>query len=250
VVTFVSEETKDPVRTLPKALFLGTLGVTLIYALTNAAYLHVLSVDLAAHAPEQRIAAEVARIVLGPIALTLIAAAILVSTAGCVNGLILSGPWLYYAMAKDGLFFKGAATMHATHRAPTRSLQYQALWSMFLIVSGSFGTRGAQLYSDLLTFTSFASLLFNTLTIAGLFVLRKKRPELPRPYKVAGYPFIPALFLLVAIFFLIFIAVGDPRNSGFGALIIASGVPFYLFLRRKEPEQTGTGPAAKRTAVP
>ena len=246
VVTFVSEETKDPVRTLPKALFLGTLGVTLIYALTNAAYLHVLSVDLAAHAPDQRIAAEVAQIVLGPIGLTLIAAAILISTAGCVNGLILSGPWLYYAMAKDGLFFKGAAVMHAKHRAPTRSLQYQALWSVFLIVSGSFGARGAQLYSDLLTFTSFASLLFNALTIVGLFVLRKKRPELSRPYKVAGYPFIPLLFLVVAIFFLIFIAVGDPRNSGFGALIIASGVPLYLFLRRKERDQARVA----RTAAP
>src|SRR5437667_6790911 len=121
--------------------------------------------------------------------------------------------------------------MHATHRAPTGSLQYQALWSVFLIVSGSVGARGAQLYSDLLTFTSFASLLFNTLTIAGLFVLRRKRPELARPYKVPAYPIIPLLFLATAIFFLIFIAVGDPRNSGFGAIIIMSGIPLFLFLR-------------------
>ena len=98
----------------------------------------------------------------------------------------------------------------------------------------SFGARGAQLYSDLLTFTSFASLLFNSLTIAGLFVLRRKRPELLRPYKVFAYPFIPLLFLIVAIFFLIFIAVGDPRNSGFGVLIISSGIPLYWFLRRKQ----------------
>jgi len=234
VVTFVSEQTRDPVRTLPKALFLGTLGVTLIYALANSAYLHILPVDLAAKAPDQRIAAEVAQIVLGPIGLSLIAAAILISTAGCVNGLILSGPWLYYAMAKDGLFFRGAAVMHAARNIPARSLQYQALWSVALILSGSFGSRGAQLYSDLLTFTSFASLLFNALTIAGLFVLRRKRPGLPRPYKVAAYPFIPLLFMIVALFFLIFIAVGDPRNSGFGVLIIVSGIPLYLFLRRGE----------------
>src|SRR5204863_8936736 len=161
-----------------------------------------------------------------------IAAAILISTAGCVNGLVLSGPWLYYAMAKDGLFFKGAGVMHATHRAPTRSLQYQALWSIFLIVSGSFGTRGAQLYSDLLTFTSFASLLFNALTIVGLFVLRRKRPDLARPYKVVAYPVLPALFLITAVFFLIYIAVGDPRDAGFGVLIMLSGIPLYLFLRR------------------
>jgi APA family basic amino acid/polyamine antiporter len=241
VVTFVSEQTRDPVRTLPKALFLGTLGVTLIYALASSAYLHILPVDLAAKAPDQRIAAEVAQIVLGPIGLSLIAAAILISTAGCVNGLILSGPWLYYAMAKDGLFFRGAAVMHAARNIPARSLQ--ALWSVALILSGSFGSRGAQLYSDLLTFTSFASLLFNALTIAGLFVLRKKRPELPRPYKVVAYPFIPLLFLITAMFFLIFIAVGDPRNSGFGVLIIVGGIPLYLFLRRRE--RTG---AASHTA--
>jgi basic amino acid/polyamine antiporter, APA family len=234
VITFVAEETKDPVRTLPKALFLGTLSVTLIYALANSAYLHILPVNVAAHAPDQRIAAEVAQIVLGPIGLTLIAAAILISTAGCVNGLILSGPWLYYAMAKDGLFFRSAAVMEPVHKVPIRSLQYQALWSVALIVSGSFGARGAQLYSDLLTFTSFASLLFNALTIAGLFVLRRKRPDLLRPYKVIAYPFIPLLFLITALFFLIFIAVGDSRNSGFGVLVISSGIPFYWFLRRKQ----------------
>ena len=240
VITFVAEETKDPVRTLPKALFLGTLGVTLIYALANTAYLHILPVDVAAHAPDQRIAAEVAQIVLGPIGLTLIAAAILISTAGCVNGLVLSGPWLYYAMAKDGLFFRSAARMEPVHQMPIRSLQYQALWSTVLIISGSFGARGAQLYSDLLTFTSFASLLFNALTIAGLFVLRRKRPELPRPYKVVAYPFIPLLFLITAIFFLIFIAVGDPRNSGFGVLIISSGIPLYWFLRRRQRSEAKT----------
>ena len=234
VVTFVSEATDEPARTLPKALLLGTLGVTLIYALANAAYLHILPVEMAAKAPDQLIAAEVAQIVLGPIGLSLIAGAILISTAGCVNGLILSGPWLYHAMAKDGLFFQGAAKINQGSQTPVRSLQYQALWSVALILSGSFGTRGAQLYSDLLTFTSFASLLFNAVTIAGLIVLRRTRPELPRPYKVVAYPLIPLAFLVTAIFFLIFIAVGDPRNSGFGALTILAGVPFYLFLVRKK----------------
>ncbi len=233
VVTFVAEETRDPVRTLPRALFLGTLGVTLIYALATSVYLYILPVEQAAQVPDQRIAAEVAQVVLGPVGFSLIALAVLVSSAGCDNGLILSGPWLYSAMSRDGLFFRGAARLDPKRRTPLRSLQYQALWSCLLILSGSIGARGAQLYSDLLTFTAFASLLFNALTILGLFALRRKRPDLARPYRVAAYPFVPLLFLLAAIFFLIFIAVGDPRNSGFGLLIILSGVPLYAYWRRR-----------------
>jgi APA family basic amino acid/polyamine antiporter len=232
VVTFVAEETDDPARTLPRALFIGVLGVVLIYALANTAYLYVLPIGQAAVVPEQRIAATVAQIVLGPIGFSLIALAVLISTAGCDNGLILSGPWLYYAMAKDRLFFSGAASLHPERRVPVRSLQFQALWASLLILWGSFGARGAQLYSDLLTFTSFASMLFNTLTVAGLFVLRRKRPELERPYKVTAYPFVPALFLIVAVFFLIFIAVGDPRNAGVGLVVILAGVLPYFYWRR------------------
>ena len=248
VVTFVAEETHDPVKTLPRALLLGTLGVTLIYTLACVAYLYVLPVELAAKVPDQRIAAEVAQIVMGPIGLGLIALAVLISAAGCDNGLILSGPWLYYAMAKDRLFFRGAARLNSETASPLRSLQYQAIWSCVLVLSGSFGTRGAQLYSDLLTFTAFASLLFNVLTIIGLFRLRKRRPDLPRPYKVAGYPFVPLLYLLVALFFLIFIAIGDPRNSGFGMLTILAGLPLYLYWRWKERRETGTVTPAKLTS--
>jgi amino acid transporter len=121
---------------------------------------------------------------------------------------------------------------------PVRSLQYQAIWSTALILSGSLGARGAQLYSDLLTFTAFASLLFNTLTVAGLFVLRRKRPDLARPYRVAAYPFVPLMFLLAAIFFLVFIALGDPRNSGFGVTIILTGIPLYVYLRSRQRRAT------------
>jgi APA family basic amino acid/polyamine antiporter len=116
--------------------------------------------------------------------------------------------------------------------APVRSLWYQAIWASALVFTGSFGSRGAQLYSDLLTFTSFASLLFNTLTVAGLFMLRRKQPDLPRPCPVPFYPALPLLFLVVAAFFLVFIAVGDPRNAGFGLLVIAIGVLPYLYRRR------------------
>ncbi len=232
-VTFVSEETRDPVRTLPKALFMGTLAVTILYTLANVAYLHVLPVDAAAAVPDQRIAAEVASILLGPIGVSLIAAAILISSFGCDNGLILAGPRLYYAMARDGLFLKGAANIDPERGTPVRSLWYQALWTILLILTGSLGTRGAQLYSDLLTFTSFASLLFNALTVFGIFLLRFRQPNLERPYRVPAYPFIPALYLAVAAFFLVFIAVGDPRNAGLGTVLMLLGVPVYFFLKRR-----------------
>jgi APA family basic amino acid/polyamine antiporter len=234
VVTFLASETSDSARMLPRALLFGTLGVTLIYTLTAAVYLFVLPLDQAAAVPDQRIAAEVARLAIGPAGLTLIAIAILISTAGCDNGLILSGPWLYYAMAKDRLFFRGAADLNPETGAPVRSLWYQAMWASALVLSGSFGSRGAQLYSDLLTFTSFASLLFNVLTIVGLFILRRREPALPRPSPVPAYPFLPALFIAVATFFLIFIAVGDPRNAGFGLLVIALGAMPYLYWRRRD----------------
>ena len=239
VVTFVAEQTRDPVRTLPRALALGTLGVTVIYSLTNVAYLYVLPIEQAAAVPDQRIAATVAQAVIGPAGLSLIALAILISTAGCDNGLILSGPWLYHSMARDGLFFRGAERLDPRRGTPVRGLQYQALWSIVLILTGSLGARGAQLYSDLLTFTSFASLLFNALTVTGLFVLRKKRADLPRPYKVLGYPLVPLLYLVIALFFLIFMALGDPRNSGFGLLVILSGVPFYLYWRSRRAFREG-----------
>jgi len=245
VVTFVAEETDDPIRTLPRSLFFGTLGVMLIYTLATSSYLHILSVQQAAVVPDQRIAANVAQIIFGPVGLSLIALAVLISTAGCVNGLILSGPWLYFAMARDGLFFRSAARLNRDRLTPARSIQQQALWAAFLILSGSFGSRGAQLYSDLLTFTSFASLLFNTLTVIGLFRLRRLRPDLPRPYRVTAYPWVPLLYLLTASFFLIFIAWGDPRNSGLGLAFILSGIPLYLYWRKQsaaEAQRVGNQP--------
>ena len=244
-VTFVAEETRDPVKTLPRALLLGTLGVTVIYTLANVAYLHVLAVEPAAAVPDQRIAAEVSRILFGPIGVSLIAIAILISTFGCDNGLILAGPRLYYAMARDGLFFAGAAQLDPTRGTPVRSLWYQSLWAMALVGSGSLGARGAQLYSDLLTFTSFASLLFNALTVVGLFVLRRSQPSLARPYRVPAYPWIPALYLAVAAFFLVFIAIGDPRNSGFGFAVMLTGVPVYFYLQWRERQRVGAAPAAE-----
>ena len=234
IVTFVAGETRDPRRTLPRALLLGTLGVTFLYTSANVVYLYILPIAQASAVPDQRIAASVSEVILGPIGASVIAFAILLSAAGCVNGMVLSGPRLYYAMAKDGLFFRAAATFHPRTLTPVRSLHYQAAWSIGLILTGSFGQRGAALYSDLLTFISFASLLFNALTVAGLFVLRRKLPDLPRPYKVVAYPVVPLLYVITAAFFLVFIAAGDPWNSGFGFAVILAGVPLFLYWRAKQ----------------
>lgn len=232
VVTFVAEQTNEPHRTLPRALLAGTLTTTVLYTLAAAVYLYILPIEQAAVVPGQRIAASVAEVLFGGAGVLMISGAILLSTAGCVNGLILSGPWLYYAMARDGLFFRGAAQLDPDRNIPTGSLNRQMIWSILLVLTGSLGTRGNQLYSDLLTFTSFASLLFNALTITGLFILRRNQPDLPRPYRVPFYPVTPILYLITALFFLVFIAYGDPRNTGIGLGLILLGLPLYWLWRR------------------
>jgi len=154
----------------------------------------------------------------------LIAVAIMISTFGCDNGLILAAPRVYYAMAKDGLFFRGAGKLHPKYKTPVNSLILQGVWSSVLTLSGT--------YSALLTYTAFASLLFNVMTVFAVFVLRKKYPERERPYKTWGYPIVPILYILVALFFIIYIIVGDPKSSGLGLLLILIGIPAYIYWSR------------------
>ena len=223
-VTFAAEEVKEPERNLPRSLLLGTLGVTVAYAATVAAYLYLVPIGEMAGVTENRIATEAAVRMIGPAGGAFIAAAILVSTFGCVNGLTLAGARVVYAMARDGLFFRGAGRVHPGHRTPAVALVLHGLVAGVLTLTGT--------YSDLLTLTAFSSLLFNVLTVLGLFVLRHRRPDLPRPYRVWGYPFVPMLFVSVALFFLVYMPVADPRNTGFGLLLTAAGVPAYLYWRR------------------
>jgi APA family basic amino acid/polyamine antiporter len=173
---------------------------------------------------ENRIGTEAAVRMIGPAGGAFIAVAILVSTFGCVNGLILGGARVVYAMARDGLFFRGAARVHPRHRTPAAALLLQGLVAAVLTLTGT--------YSDLLTLTAFSSLLFNVLTVVGLFVLRRQRPDLARPYRVWGYPVVPLLFVAVALFFLVYTPVADPRNTGLGLLLTAAGVPAYAYWRR------------------
>jgi APA family basic amino acid/polyamine antiporter len=226
-VTFAAGEVRDPARTLPRALFWGTLLTTLAYTAAAAAYLYVLAPAEMAAVPENRVAAEVATLVLGPAGLVIVAVAILVSTFGCANGLILGGARVFFAMAKDGLFFRRAADVHPKWRTPVAALVLQAIWSCVLALSGS--------YDALLTYVVFSSLAFNALTVVGLIVLRRKQPTAERPYRVWAYPATPLLYVAGALFFLVYIFAGSPRESLIGVALVALGIPAYFYFRRARP---------------
>jgi APA family basic amino acid/polyamine antiporter len=224
-VAFIAEEVRDPQKNIPRAMFLGSGAVALIYTLTAMAYLYVVPIRQMSAVAENRIGAAVAQSIMGQAGLIFITVAILISTFGCVNGLILPGPRLYYAMARDGIFFRKNCRIHEKFRTPHVSLVYQGAWSCVLVLSGT--------YNDLLTYTAFASLLFNAMTVVGLIKLRRQRPDLERPYRVSGYPFVPLLYVAIALFFIVYIIIGDPLNSGKGVFLILTGVPVYFHWKRK-----------------
>ncbi len=230
-VTFVAEEVHDSRRTLPYSLLLGTAVVTVVYVLANLAYLAVLPVDQIAKVQDDRVAVAVGDALFGNVGATLVIAAVLVSTFGCLNGLILGGARLCFAMARDGLFLRGCAKLHPRSGTPAAALVYQGIVSLVLTFTGS--------YSGLLTYTMFASILFTGLMVAAVYRLRFTHPDLPRPYRCWGYPFTPALYLLMSSAFLVFVIAGNPLESGIGVLLIASGVPFYAIWRRKAAATVG-----------
>jgi basic amino acid/polyamine antiporter, APA family len=224
-ITFAAEEVKDPEKILPRSLLLGTVGVTLVYCSAVAIYLYMVPITEMYAVKDNRIAAEAAFRALGPAGVAFIAVAILISTFGCVNGLTLAGARVVYAMARDRLFFPSAAVVHPGFRTPVRALVLHGVVAGLLTLTGT--------YSDLITLSAFSSLMFNILTVIGLFVLRRTRPDLHRPYRAWGYPVLPSLYVLVATFFLIYILIGDPRNSGMGLLLTAVGIPAYLHWKGK-----------------
>jgi APA family basic amino acid/polyamine antiporter len=224
-VTLAAEEVKEPEKNLPRSLVLGTLGITAAYTSAVAVYLYMVPIGEMAAVAENRIATEAAVRIIGAAGGTFVAVAVLASTFGCVNGLTLSGARVVYAMARDQLFFQRAAAVHPVHRTPAAALVLHGVVAAALTLTGT--------YSDLLTMTAFSSLLFNVLTVLGLFVLRRKRPDLPRPYRVWAYPVVPLLYVAVAAFFLVYMPVADPRNTGLGLLLTAAGLPAYLYWRRR-----------------
>ena len=223
-VTFTAAEVRNPKRNLPLSLALGVGMVSALYIACNFVYLNVLPLEAIQHASEDRVATEVVK-VFSPLGVQLMAAAIMVSTFGCNNGLILAGARVSYAMAKDGLFFQRAAQVDPVHHTPRFALLVQCIWTVLLIVSGS--------YSDLLDYVIFAALLFYILTISALFVLRRTQPTLERPYRAFGYPVLPALYLIAATVIEVLLVLYKWQNAGRGLLIVLIGVPVYFVWHRR-----------------
>lgn len=222
-VTFIAGEIKNPKRNIGLSLFFGTLIVTIIYVTANVMYTAVLPLHDIASAPKDRVAVEASRAIFGSAGTYIIAIMIMVSTFGCNNGLILAGARVYYTMAQDGLFFKQAASLNK-NAVPQWALWAQMVVAAILCLSGRYG--------DLLAMISFVVVLFYMLTILGIFILRVKRPDLERPYKAFGYPFLPALYILMAISFCTLLLIYKPDYTWPGFIIAAIGVPLYFIAKR------------------
>jgi APA family basic amino acid/polyamine antiporter len=228
-VTFTAGEVKDPKRNLPLSLLLGTGGVILLYLLANVAYLTTLSFADIQKVPSDRVGSASADVIFPGFGATLMAAAIMISTFGCNNGLILSGARAYYAMAKDGLFFKSVGRLNK-HHVPAWAIVVQGLVAAFYVLprtvrpDGSYGL----LYNDLLTYVISAALIFYILSIAAVFVLRVKQPDAERPYKAFGYPIIPALYVVGATVILVVLFIYQTTATWPGLLIVLTGVPVYF----------------------
>ena len=222
-VTFTAGEIKNPSRNLSLSLVMGVGFVSVLYLACNIVYLLVLPLRGVQTAPEDRVATAVAQGILGPVAVQVMALAIMVSTFGCANGMILAGARVYYAMALDGLFFRPAAKIDPKRHTPVVALVAQCIWACALTLTGS--------YSDLLDSVIFAVLLFYVLTIAGLFVLRAKRPEMNRPYRALGYPVLPAVYVGLAGLIEILLLLYKPNYTWPGLIIVLTGLPVYFVWR-------------------
>jgi len=225
-VTFIAGEIKNPKRNIGLSLFLGTLIVTVIYISANLMYLSVLPLNEIANAPADRVAVAASNVIFGNIGTYVIAVMIMISTFGCNNGLILAGARVYYTMAQDGLFFKKAGTLNK-NAVPAWALWAQCIVASLLCLSGRYG--------DLLDMVSFIVVIFYILTIIGIFILRKKRPELDRPYKAFGYPVLPAIYILMGTCFCVLLIIYKPNFTWPGLIITLLGVPlYYLALRNQK----------------
>jgi len=230
-VNCTAEEIKRPERNIPIGLILGTLSVTLIYCLVNLVYVMALPVEKMKGVA--RIGELASTHLFGSSVTVVISAAIMVSIFGCLSATIIYGPRVYFAMAEDGSFFQNMTYIHPRYRVPTKALTGQAIWSVFLCLSGT--------YQALFEFVVFALVIFFALTGVAVIVLRYKQPERKRPYRAWGYPVLPLFFVLinVAVFFNTVIA--QPRKSMIGLFILALGIPAFLFWKRKTKKQESTG---------
>jgi basic amino acid/polyamine antiporter, APA family len=232
-IGFTAAEVKNPKRDVALSMAFGTIIVIALYCLANLAYLCTLPLVQIQSAPDDRVASAALNAIFGPPGAMIMAVAIIISTFGCNNGLILAGARVSYAMARDGLFFKSTGTLNKKG-VPGSALMYQGVWITILILLRTRHVDAAgvvtygNLYSDLLNYVVFAALLFYVLTIIGVFVLRAKRPDAERPYRAFGYPFIPALYILAAVAIMLVLLLYQTQTSGKGLEIVLIGVPVYL----------------------
>lgn len=227
-VTLAAGEIRNPKRDLPLSLALGVGVVSILYMGCNLVYLMALPLAAVMNAPEDRVATAVISQILGPAATQVMAVAVMVSTFGCINGLVLCGARVYYAMAGDGLFFKAVKRVDPVHHTPYVSLWVQCLWACLLTLTGR--------YNDLLDYVIFAVLLFYVLTIVGLFVLRRTRPAMERPYRAFGYPVLPALYIVAGSVIEGLLLIYKPNYTWPGLILVLLGIPVYFLWKRQSVE--------------
>jgi APA family basic amino acid/polyamine antiporter len=229
IVSYIAGEVKDPQKNFPRALALGLGVIVAAYVLMNVAILKVLPVSVLAQT--ERVGASVAERTIGPLGASLVTLTIIVSIIGSCNGGIFAAPRLYFAQAKDGLFFQSLAAIHPRFHTPYVAIVVQGVLGAVAALTGS--------YAMLITYAILSGWLFYIFTVAGLLVLRVKRPELPRPYRMLGYPVTPLLFLAVALWFVGNTIWTQPRSSAIGLLLVGAGVPIYFVWRKKGDTHLG-----------
>jgi len=240
-VTFTGSEIKEPGRNLPRALLIGCGAVVALYLLANFAYVVTLpwSAFPALQKPPNTVATETMKAALGQSGMILMAIAIMISTFGCNNGLILAGARIYYAMARDGLFFKSAGTLSSRH-VPVAALIAQGVWTSLLTLPRTV-TAGAKpgefkygnVYGQLLDYVISADLIFYALMVGAVFVMRRKAPDLERPYRTFGYPLVPVIYIAIAALLVLDLAYLTPATAGIGYLLVLTGIPVYFIWRRQ-----------------
>jgi APA family basic amino acid/polyamine antiporter len=246
-VTFTGGEVRDPGRTFPRAMIIGTFSVVVLYLLANVAYIVTLSWPDIQHAPQDRVGTAAMHAILGPPGAAIMAIAILISTFGCVNGLVLAGARVYYAMACDGLFFRGVASTNR-HHVPAIALVAQGIWASLLVLPVTVSvdvasglTKYGNLYGELLEYIIPVDVTFYTLMVGAVVAFRRKEPGLARPYRTIAYPLPAIIYIGLALFLIVDFIYLKPRTSGIGYLIVLAGIPVYLVWSRLAKWREGPG---------